>query len=408
MSLLKLNSFLLLFVFISFWASAQTKAELEKKKKQLLNDISYTNKLLKENEEKTKNSFTELNLIKKKINDRQELIYTISSEIKYIDKQIQKNNDIILSLKNDLTKLKQDYAHMIYYAYRNKSFYSRIMFVFAAKDFNQAYKRMKYLQQYAEFRKKQAESIIKTQETISKKIEELDQKKQEQVSLKESNEQEKKQLGSEQEQQQVIISKLQNQENELKEQLKKKQKDADALQKAIEEIIRKEIEAAQKAAQKAGNTNSVNKGGFPLTPEAQKLSNTFAANKGKLPWPVAEGVITGVFGTHEHAVLKGIMVDNNGIDISTKKGTQVRSVFEGEVSSVIIIPGAGKCVMIRHGEYLSVYSYLSEVFVKKGDKVSTKQILGIPATEENASKSEVHLEIWKATTKLNPEYWIYK
>lgn len=404
MSLLKLNSVFILFFFVCLLAQAQTKSELEKKKKQLLNDISYTNKLLKENEEKTKNTLTQLDLIKKKINDRQELIYTISSEIKYIDKQIKNNNDIINALKTDLEKLKKDYASMIYYANRNKSFYSRIMFVFAAKDFNQAYKRMKYLQQYAGFRKKQAASIVKTQQTIYKKIEELDNKKNERVLLKSNNEEEKKQLGSEKEIQQTIVSKLQDKESELKEQLKKKQKDADALQKSIEEIIRKEIEAAKKA----GNTTTTSAKGFPLTPEALKLSNSFAANKGKLPWPTPEGVITAQFGTHEHPILKGIMVENNGIDISTKKGTQVRAIFDGEVSSIIIIPGAGKCIMIRHGEYLSVYSYLSEVFVKKGDKVSTKQNIGIPATEENAVKSDVHLEIWKGTTKLNPEYWIYK
>ncbi len=398
------------YLALAFWLLplcfyAQTKDELEKKKKQLQSDIAYTNKLLQENEQKTKNTLTHLDLLKKKISAREELIYTVNNQIRQIEKQIEKNNGIILSLKEDLEKLKADYARMLQFANRNRSGYNKLMFIFSSSDFNQAYKRMKYLQQYAQFRERQAASIVKTQQAILARSEELEKQKTERQQLKKSNEEEKKILGGEKQQQEQTAQQLQQKEKELKEELRKKQKDAQALQKAIEEIIRKEIEAAKKAAKNAGKTETK---GFPMTPEAQKLSNSFAANKGKLPWPVSEGIITGQFGTREHPVLKGIMIENNGIDISTKKGNIVRAVFEGEVSSVIIIPGAGKCVMIRHGEYLSVYSYLTDVYVQKGDKVSTKQNLGIPATEEGAAKSEVHLEIWKGTTKLNPEYWIYK
>jgi len=145
-----------------------------------------------------------------------------------------------------------------------------------------------------------------------------------------------------------------------------------------------------------------------MTPEAQMLSNSFEANKGKLPWPVIEGVITAKFGQHNHPVLPGIVVNNNGIDISTSGGAKARAIFDGEVSSVAIIPGEGKVVMIRHGEYLSVYSYMSEVFVQKGDKISTKQELGILINDTGNSGTSVHIEIWKGMTKLNPEYWIYR
>jgi septal ring factor EnvC (AmiA/AmiB activator) len=145
-----------------------------------------------------------------------------------------------------------------------------------------------------------------------------------------------------------------------------------------------------------------------MTPEALKLSNSFASNKGSLPWPVTEGVITDRFGQHPHPVLTGIIVNNNGIDISTTKGSIARALFDGEVSSVAIIPGGGKVVMIRHGEYLSVYSYLSDVYVKKGEKVTTKQHLGTLVSEPDKAKTTVHLEIWKGMTKLNPEYWIFR
>ena len=186
--------------------------------------------------------------------------------------------------------------------------------------------------------------------------------------------------------------------------MSKKQAAAQKLQKAIQKIIEDEIRKAREAAKKAGNTSK----GFPMTPEALKLSNSFAANKGKLPWPVLEGVITDRFGKHPHPVLSGIVINNNGIDISTTKGAISRAIFEGEVSSVAIIPGEGKVVMVRHGEYLSVYSYMTEVYVKKGDKVTTKQHLGVLVNEAGASKTDIHIEIWKGMTKLNPEYWIYR
>ena len=178
----------------------------------------------------------------------------------------------------------------------------------------------------------------------------------------------------------------------------------DLVQKAIQRIIEEEIRKAREAAKKAGNKTK----GFPMTPEALKLSNSFATNKGKLPWPVKQGVITAEFGKHPHPVLAGIIISNNGIDISTTKGATARAIFNGEVSSVAIIPGEGKVVMVRHGEYLTVYSYMSEVFVGKGDKISLKQDLGILVNESDKSKTQVHLEIWKGMIKLNPKYWIFR
>lgn len=384
---------------------AQSKAELEKKKNELKKEISLINGMLKETEKNKNLTYEELLKLKSKINARSSLILTINTEIKQIDTKINENTSTIATLENDIAKLKEEYAKMIYYAFKHKSTHDKMMFVLAANSFNQAYKRLKYIQQYTTYRQSQAALIVKTQQELHQKNTELKQNKQEKTALLSLEQQETNRLAIEKKQQENVIVKLQGKEQELKDKLRKKEETAIKLQKAIQKIIEEEIRKAKEVAAKSGNTVSK---GFPMTPEAQKLSNSFEANKGKLPWPVAEGTITAQFGQHNHPVLAGIIINNNGIDIGTSKGATARAIFEGEVSSVAIIPGEGKVVMIRHGEYLSVYSYMNEVFVKKGDKISTKQELGVLINDAGNSGTSVHIEIWKGMTKLNPEYWIYR
>lgn len=389
---------------------AQNKKDLEAKKAALQKEISLTNKLLNETKKNKELTIDELLKLKSKINARVELISAINQEIKLVNKQISTNQNGITSLQKELEKLKQEYAKMIYYAFKNKSTYNKIMFVFSSNSFNQAYKRLKYIQQYSEYRKKQAESIVKTQQELKSKITELEKDKQEKSALLSLEYQEKQKLAVEQTEQESTVKKLQSKEQELLSNLRKKQEAERKLQKAIERIIEEEIRKAREAAAKANKDpkSSTTTTSFPMTPEALKLSNSFASNKGKLPWPVLEGVITDRFGQHPHPVLSGIEVNNNGIDISTVKGAIARAIFDGEVSSVAIIPGGGKVVMIRHGEYLSVYSYFNDVYVKKGNKITTKQHLGTLISEPDKAKTNVHLEIWKGMTKLNPEYWIFR
>ena len=389
---------------------AQNKKDLEAKKAALQKEISLTNKLLNETKKNKELTIDELLKLKSKINARVELISAINQEIKLVNKQISTNQNGITSLQKELEKLKQEYAKMIYYAFKNKSTHNKIMFVFSSNSFNQAYKRLKYIQQYSEYRKKQAESIVKTQQELKSKITELEKDKQEKSALLSLEYQEKQKLAVEQTEQESTVKKLQSKEQELLSNLRKKQEAERKLQKAIERIIEEEIRKAREAAAKANKDpkSTTTTTSFPMTPEALKLSNSFASNKGKLPWPVLEGVITDRFGQHPHPVLSGIEVNNNGIDISTVKGAIARAIFDGEVSSVAIIPGGGKVVMIRHGEYLSVYSYFNDVYVKKGDKITTKQHLGTLVSEPDKAKTNVHLEIWKGMTKLNPEYWIFR
>ena len=402
----KNTSFLITFCLLCFTgAFCQNKKDLETKKEQLHKDIEFTNKLLEETKKNKSVSLNHLVTLNKKISIREELIRTINSEIGMLQDQINETNSLITSLEKDIKKLKDEYAKMIYFAYKNQSSYNRLMFIFAAKDFNQAYKRLKYFQQYSEYRKTQKELIIKTQQVLSSKKGDLENKKTAKTELLNNEQNEKQMLSSEKTEQVEVLNSLQEKEKDLKTQLKKKQKDEEKLNKAIEDIIRREIEEARKRAEKEGRKTTA---AFALTPEAQKLSDDFASNKGKLPWPVEQGVITETFGEHPHPVLKGIVTKNNGVDINSNKGAVARAVFDGEVSGVVVIPGAYKAVLVRHGEYLSVYSNLEEVYVKMGDKITTKQNIGLIHTNDEDSKTEVHLEIWKGTTKMDPENWLFK
>ena len=412
------KSFLSFFIlwFIAICSFGQKKMELENKKVMLQKDIRYTETLLNETKINKKLSLNQLVTLNKKISIREELIEAVSSEIGLINSQINQNKEIINIKEADLNQLKEEYSKMIYFAYKNQNSYDRLMFVFSSKDFNQAFNRLKYMQQYSDYRKKQAELIVLTQREINAKIHELMQKKLQKNELLGTEEHEKENLAKEKTEQEGVLDKLQKQEKDLFQTLKEKEKEQRQLQMAIQRIIEEEIRKAREQASKESKEKSPSKssGGasssntLSLTPETIKLSGVFEQNKNKLPWPVSEGIITGKFGQQAHPVLKNIKINNNGIDIATKKQASVRAVFDGIVTGIATVPGFGKVIMIRHGEYLTVYSKLKEINVKKGDKVAIKQNIGIVETEDAESKTEVHFEIWKGTIVLNPELWIFK
>jgi murein hydrolase activator len=405
----KSSKFCLLLLFITFStiAASQTKKELEKKKEELRKEIEYTNKLLNEVQKNKQATLSTLTTLKRKISARVELIRTINQEINLYNDEIDNVTDEIRELEQEIMLLKEEYAKMIYFAYVNQNAYQRLAFIFASHDFNQAYKRIKYLQQYGAYRQEQAKQIEKKQQDLIVKKEKLELEKQQKSQLLSSEEKERKLLDSERNEQLSMISKLQDSEKNLKKKLKEKQQAEAKLNKAIENIIKKEIEAARRKALAAGKKDVTASNALSMTPEAARLSANFAGNRGKLPWPVEQGVITGTFGEHPHPVLAGIKTKNNGIDINTKKGAVARAIFDGEVTGVVIIPGSNKAVIVRHGEYLSVYSNLDEVYVRMGEKVTIKQPLGLVHSNEEDSKTELHLEIWQNTTKLNPATWLY-
>lgn len=395
-----LIALVLLVTSVLFGTGQDRKTLLEQDKKQIENEIQYNTKLLEETKKTQKATLNQLVVIKKQINSREKLISNLNEEILAINDQININNDLLKELKSDLENLKKEYAAMIYFAHKNRNNFDRLMFIFSSDDFNQAYKRMKYFQQYSEYRKTQVQLIESTQDSIGSMLETLDSFKNERINLLRSVEHERSNLNSEKEQQNTTIQKLNQKEKELLATIKEKEKAAKKLQKEIEKIIAEEIDRASK------KTGTTKKGSYDLTPEELQLSSDFQTNKGVLPWPLERGIVSGGFGEHPHPVLKNVMTKNNGIDILTDENAKVRAVFSGEVTRVISVPNYNYVIMIRHGEFLTVYSNLAEVYVQKGDKVNTKQSLGSVHTDGKEAKTELHFELWQGKTLLNPSTWL--
>lgn len=420
------------FTSISFHTFSQTKGQpsqkdLLNKKNKLNDDIKQLNSQLSQTKASKKSQINTIVVINTKIKVREELISTINSELAQINSRIKKNVTEINALKASLDKLKSEYAKMIYFAQRNQDSYTKIMFLFSSGDFNQAYMRIKYFQQYATFRKKQADEIVATQLVLGTKLKELEGQRHEKNVLLGNEKEEKTQLDGEKQQQEIVLSELQQQEKELKEELEKKKRDAENLQIAIKRLIEAEIkrkleESAKIAAAKAAKaekiaeknkTKTKTKTKTPevkatapeLTEEAEALGADFSSSRGKLPWPVTKGVICQPYGEYEHPAIKGFMMNNNGVEICTNKGSQARAVFEGEVTSIAISPTGGKLIIIRHGEYLSVYSNIGDVFVKQGDKVAIKQAIGSIMDEDG--KTSMNLQIWKGQKTMDPSGWLF-
>ena len=391
-------SILLLLVF-AFSGMGQTSVELKEKQQKLREDIKYKEKLLKQIEQDSKSSTTKIVLLNKKINQREELITSIKDEIYLIDEKIEENQDLVTAMQNDIVRLKEEYSKMVVQAYKTRNVSSKLMYIFASEDFGQAYRRLKYLQQLSDYRKRQAQAIILTQSSLERKRLALEEQRKEKNSVLNSQNQEKLTLNRERQEKESELKKLSSKEVQYKKELAVAEKSANELKNLIKKAIEREIAARNEAAGTTGST-------YNLTPEARELGNNFVANKGKLPWPVDKGEITAYFGEQPHPFLKGITVKNNGISISTTGNSRARAVYDGEVSKIIILPGAGKVVMVRHGEYISIYTNLKETFVNTGDKVKTKEEIGVIISDKG--KTEFEFQLWKGTNLMDPSYWIFK
>jgi|LSQX01.1.fsa_nt_gb septal ring factor EnvC (AmiA/AmiB activator) len=388
---------LLVFLFASNLLS-QNKADLEKKKSKTQQEINYTNKLLKQTQETQKQSYNDLLLINKNIELRQSVITDISYEIKLINEKVEELELIINLMAEDLEKLKTDYANMIRIAWKNTNKYNTIMFVLASKDFNQAYLRLKYMQQLADYRQKQFKAITALSDILAIQKLKLTNLKNENDKLLTEQRNEEKTLKQDQHNQEKTLTKLKSQEQDLRKKLQQQQKEMADLQREIERIIREEAKR---------NTN-VTTGKFELTPEDKLVSTNFENNRGKLPWPVERGVIVSNFGKQKHPVIPNVEIDNRGIDISTTVNATARAIFDGSVKQVLSMPGMQNIIIIMHGEYMSVYSHLESVLVSKGDKVLAKQVIGKVYTDKTENKTVLHLEVWKSTSAVNPAYWLSK
>ncbi len=398
---INISIIILVFSFSISNAFSQSISELKEQKRRAEKEIALTSKMLKETKKSKSNTLNQLLLIKRKIELQEELIANLNSEIDhygFVKDTVEQN---ITKAKEDLKLLKSEYAKIIYTAYKNKHGIDKWLFVFSAHDFNQAYRRLKYLQQYSDYRKEQV-ALIQAQELVLLGM--LDSlqlvvEKKQLVLL--SLQDEKQKLSEEKKNENTVYASLQKQERELKKELKSQERTAKQVKKSIERILEEERKK-RLAAKKAGKT-------FSLTPEEQLVSDNFSKNKGKLPWPTERGVIVKSYGEHAHPVLKGIKTFNNGIDISTEEGAYVRVLFNGEVRDVWPIQGRNMAVIVKHGSYFSVYQNLVDVNVKPGDKVTTKEVIGTIFTDaQDGNKTVLHLEVWKGSSRHNPVKWLSK
>lgn len=412
----------------------QSSSELKKRKVAINREIESLKKTRSKIDKNKKLSLAQINLLNAQIKLREEKIGTINSEIKILDNKISTNTSEVQSLQTDLSRLKKEYANMILFAFRNQGSYNKLMFIFAAKDFNQAYMRLKYIQQVGRFRKSQAKYIMTTQVTLKKQISILDKNKKEKSHLLTDQLTEKQTLGKDKDQQSKILNSLTKQQRTLQQQLAKKQKEASSLNSAIQAAIRKEILAEQrkaaerarlaekarlaklaaakaKASTKAPASSTSPKpvakiaGGSSVlasSPEDAKLSSSFMGNRGRLQKP-AQGIVTQGFGQYKYK--SNVTLFNPGINIKTAAGAAVYAVFDGQVSQVFMVLN-NYAVMIRHGEYFTIYSKLKSVSVSAGQKVNTRQNIGTVASDPAEGISEMQFQIWKGKSPVDPSGWV--
>ena len=374
--------------------SAQSKKDLEDQRKKTLEEITYVDNLLKETEKEKKESLNELKIIGKKLNLRESVLKGLQDEIILINGRIDLNTLAIDMMENDLTILKQDYEKAVISSFRASKGNSEIGYILSASNFNQAYKRLKYLQQITKFRRQESEIIQELKSEI-----EISQNKMEEdlvriSELKSREEQQKYLLQGEQNKQQKVVKSLSKKEQELQRELEEKKRIAKRIESEIAKLIAEERKKSAKN---------------DATPEMKLISDNFLENRGRLPWPVERGIITSHFGVHSHPVLKYVTEDNIDIEITSSGMTAVRSVFKGEVAKVFSIRGANMAVIIRHGKYLTVYQNIVNVKVKVGDKVETRQEIGKVFNDtENGDKAILKFMVFEETLKLDPELWISK
>ncbi|RYF22413.1 MAG: peptidase M23 [Flavobacteriales bacterium] len=424
---MNLNKVLLLFVAVCFCANgfAQSSKELKRKKEALQREIELAQKNLKKTANGKKLTLSQINAIKAQIRLRQDKISTINSEMKNLDHQIHENTNKVQNLKGRLADLKKEYAGMIRFAQRNRNSYDKMMFIFAANDFNQAYKRIKYLQQFGQYRKKQAAYIQGTEKQLSNQIVVLDKDLRSKSSLLKEEQTEKVKLDKNRSEQTVVLNKLSKQEKQFQQDIKKKRQQQAAVDREIRAAINREIAAARKKAEeeerereriaaakaKAENKpapaastspakNKTTSEALRATPEAARLSASFESNRGSLPAPVSNGYITARFGVYK---VDQASARHDGVTYQTSEGAAARAVFEGSVSFVLEKFGR-YYVMIKHGEYFTIYENLKSVNVSRGDKVSTKQNIGTVATSDGIP--ELGFQIRRGETPQNPESWL--
>jgi Membrane-bound metallopeptidase len=373
--------------------SGQTRSELEEQRKKTLEEITYVDNLLKNTEKQKSESLNSVRILGNKVNLRESIISGMGQEIGLLNERIDINRQAVDMMESDLLVLKEEYSRTIINSYKSIKINPEIVYILSARDFNQGYKRLKYLQQASKFRRNESEIISELKLEIEDTKERLENDLSKISDLRHKEVQQKELLQEEQQRKQKIVKKLGNKEKQLKKELEQKKILADRIEKEIARVIEEE--------RKKNIKNE-------LTPEQKLIGDDFSINKGRLPWPVEKGVITNHFGVHQHPVLKYVTENSVGIEITSSGKTSARSIFKGEVTAITSISGANMTVIIRHGNYYSVYTNLVNVKVKKGDKVDTKQVIGEVFQDPSANYNTTIKFMICESKFLDPELWIAK
>jgi len=383
---------LLFFILISAVTFGQkTKEQLQKEKQENLQKIKETERILQETTGQKQNTIGELNALNQRISVQQDLISSIRNEIALLNSEIEENNAIIEALEDDVRRLKEEYGSMIYATYKANKGFNKLTFLFSAESFNQFLMRLRYMEQYGDVRQKQARQIKRVQETLTDQVTMIESRMSEKNILLADQIQRNKELAALKQQQNRVVVSLQRRENDIKKELQDTRNAVARLDKMINDIIKEEIERARRAEKRTAEA-------------ATRLATDFAENKSKLPWPVS-GFVTQKFGKHAHPVFKNVTQDNHWITIQTNKEEKVKSVFNGEITTVAFVPLIGNTVIVSHGEYYSVYAGLRDVFVRSGQQVATNQELGNILTNKDGV-SELKFEIRKNINPLDPQQWL--
>jgi len=377
---------------------AQSKETLERKRQELTSDIKQIEKLIDNSLNKKRALVTNLENLKFKIDLQKKLIMNINNQLNIIIDEIERNNIELNKLLTKQKKVKEDYASMVLKSYKHKSKLNRIIFVFSANNFTQAYKRLQYYKQYVKYKDKQIKQIKLTTTLIDNVIEELDEQKNQKKSLILANEKIKINLNKENLTQKNMIVEIRSDEKRFANQIRIKQKQAQDIDKQIEMII---AEATAKVKNKGLPE-------FNLTAEAKLISKKFNENKGKLPWPVEKGIVILKYGKQPHPIVRTTTIQSNGVRILTSQNQEVRAIFDGKVYSIIISKNGSHAILVQHGNFFSVYKNLSEIYVKKGETIETKQVIGKLITNKSSGQTILNFSIFKDGVTQNPSAWIYK
>jgi len=397
---------ILLLVVLALPTAAQkgkSKSQLQKEKQQNLEKIKETERILDETAQQKKNSIGELSALNQRINQQEQLIGSIKGEINLLDRDINEDNDMIDALQEDVKNLKKEYSSMVFSAQKANNKIDQLTFIFSSKSFDQLSMRLKYMQQYSKARKDQAEAIARTQKILEDQIRHTETVKKVKNTLLGDQVKENQSLSSLKTKQKSVVRSLQKEERRLRSDIDETRKSVAELDRLIDEIIREEIARAEREAREAkarASTAKVNESNVAL-------SASFEDNRHKFAWP-ASGFISQRFGKQNHPALKGIVINNNGINIQTRQDEKVKCIFTGEVRQVASIGVIGNSIIINHGDYYSVYAGLKEVFVKRGDKVTANQELG-QLMVNGDGVSELRFMIYKNNnppTPLDPQQWL--